>query len=161
MQSLAIKKASLKTEKERRLSKVEDNKQPLSQFLAKQGITLNDVTNPISLTEDIIAMRTFGKSNEEIWKDLDGCRYLRGYEPAEHKLINRVGLNQYVYGVSYEQSYETLLSRVAKEVEETKRRRQAEADAATYTLPPTHGDQDRDSPSLNFQQYQTYMKKFL
>lgn len=132
----------------------------LQLFLSEEEVSLNDVSNLIGLTEDLVAMRNLGKTNEEIWKDVRRCRYLRGYDPPE-MCIEDKDTNRFVFGMSMEETYQQHLLRVAECVEAARRMRQAEADAASYRLTASTSPTEKDVPSLDLTQYKTYMRQFL
>ncbi|XP_067937297.1 uncharacterized protein [Watersipora subatra] len=141
---------------------IDMDKHNLNKLLHKHDMSPDLLAVPVSLTEDIVAKRNLGKNSEEIWKNIEDCRYLRGHEPKEHRLIDKLGANKYVYGITYEERHSQFLTKIARRIEETKKRRQAEAEATTYKLAPESSLNESESgySSVDIQQYKAYMKNF-
>lgn len=129
----------------------------LKQFLTEQGIDIAELPDSIAtLSEEIIAMRNLGKSNDEVWEDVRNCRYLRGYEPPLMVLPDQNDPSRFVFGKSSHELYQQHLLRIARQVKAAKERRDAEAKAATYTLTkPTTNE------LMQKQQYRRHMSKFM
>jgi len=93
---------------------------PLEPGMASASLTPDEqepsATLQQTVSNDILATRSLGKTSEEIWSDVRQCRYLRGYDPPIMR-INSQTASEFVFGevpASGDESYKQHLIRVTR-----------------------------------------------